>query len=90
MRTFKRFLMAFSLCLPTMLMAQEINLLLEEQLEEMTTDDGVANWDDLLEELSQPIDLNNANKEQYDNEIQYLSQGVRTSFEFKLLPFHAA
>ena len=72
MKTFKSFLMAICLCLPSQLMAQEINLLLEEQLEEMAATDEVANWDDLLEELSQPINLNTATKEQLER-LPFLS-----------------
>ena len=56
MSTIKSYLMAFCLCLPTMLMAQEINLLLEDELEEMVADEEATNYDELLEELSQPID----------------------------------
>lgn len=73
MKTFIFYLTAFFLCLPTMLKAQEINLLLEEQLEEMLADDESANFDELLEELSQPIDLNTATKEQLER-LPFLSE----------------
>ena len=63
MKLIKLYLLALCLCLPNLLLAQEINLLLEEQLEELADDDETVNYDDLLEELSQPIDLNNATKE---------------------------
>ncbi|MCR4765786.1 MAG: helix-hairpin-helix domain-containing protein [Bacteroidaceae bacterium] len=72
MRTIQFYLVALCLFLPTMLMAQEINLLLEEQLEEMSANDETLNWNDLLEELSQPIDLNSASKEQLER-LPFLS-----------------
>ena len=69
MKLIRLYLLALCLCLPNLLLAQEINLLLEEQLEELADDDETVNYDDLLQELSQPIDLNNATKEQCDEQI---------------------
>lgn len=72
MCTIKSYMMALCLCLPAMLAAQEINLFLENELEEMATDEVVTNYDELLEELSQPIDLNTATKEQLER-LPFLS-----------------
>ena len=72
MKLIKLYLLALCLCLPNLLLAQEINLLLEEQLEELADDDETVNYDDLLQELSQPIDLNNATKEQLER-LPFLS-----------------
>ena len=72
MCTIKSYLMALCLCLPTMLTAQEINLLLEDELEEMAADEEATNYGELLEELSQPIDLNTATKEQLER-LPFLS-----------------
>ena len=98
MSTIKSYLMAFCLCLPTMLMAQEINLLLEDELEEMVADEEATNYDELLEELSQPIDLNTATKEQLerlpflsDQQIEnilayiYLHGQMQTIYELQLV-----
>jgi len=72
MKNIRQTLTSLLLCLPLMMMAQEINPLLVDQLEEMTANDEVAHWDDLLEELAQPIDLNNATKEQLER-LPFLS-----------------
>lgn len=72
MKLIRLYLLALCLCLPNLLLAQEINLLLEEQLEELADDDETVNYDDLLQELSQPIDLNNATKEQLER-LPFLS-----------------
>ena len=75
MCTIKSYLMALCLCLPTMLTAQEINLLLEDELEEMAADEEATNYGELLEELSQPIDLNTATKEQLA--ARYLNMEIK-------------
>ena len=72
MKLIKLYLLALCLCLPNLLLAQEINLLLEEQLEELAADDEMVNYDELLEELSQPIELNNATKEQLEEWVKSL------------------
>ena len=82
MKLIKLYLLALCLCLPNLLLAQEINLLLEEQLEELADDDETVNYDDLLQELSQPIDLNNATKEQLER-LPFLSdQQIENIFAY--------
>lgn len=98
MKSIKLYLTVLCLYLPTILMAQEINLLLEEQLEELAADDEMVNYDELLEELSQPIELNNATKEQLerlpflsDQQIEnilayiYMHGPMQTMYELQLV-----
>ncbi|MCR5574841.1 MAG: helix-hairpin-helix domain-containing protein, partial [Bacteroidaceae bacterium] len=54
------------LCLSATLHGQETNLLLEEQLEDLASDNETFNWDEIWEDISEPIDLNNATKEQLE------------------------
>ena len=66
MKTLKSILIAFWLIMPVLMHGQDVNLLLEDHLEELAADDEEANWEDVLEEISQPIDLNHTTKEQLE------------------------
>lgn len=66
MKTITLALTAMLLCLSATLLGQETNLLLEEQLEDLASDNETFNWDEIWEDISEPIDLNNATKEQLE------------------------
>ena len=66
MKTITLALTTMMLCLSATVQGQVTNLLLEEHLEDLASDNESANWDEILEDITQPIDLNNATKEQLE------------------------
>lgn len=70
MKTLKTFLTAIMLCLSLSVMGQEVNLLLEDHLENMAESDESADWDEVIEELTQkfqqPLNINLATREQLE------------------------
>ena len=73
MKILKSILTAFWLMMPVLMHGQDVNLLLEDHLEELAADDEEVNWEDVLEEISQPIDINTATREQLER-LPFLSE----------------
>ena len=76
MKAIPTMLAALLLCLSLPMRAQEVNLLLEDHLEELSADDETSNWDEVVEELAQkfqqPLNINQATREQLE-EFPFLS-----------------